>query len=81
MRFPTKVVLGFLLGGVAADWTTKVYDVIVVGAGPAGIIGMCCIVSLLLFSLCLLNSRFTTRSDFLPLRLNDLEVWSCQYQK
>jgi len=25
--------------GALADWTTKVYDVIVVGAGPAGIIG------------------------------------------
>jgi hypothetical protein len=53
MILPTYL---FLLLAVvaAADWTTQVYDAIIVGAGPAGIIGMCllflpelCIVALL----------------------------------
>ncbi len=39
MRF-LKPVISALVLGAAADWTTTVYDVIVVGAGPAGIIGI-----------------------------------------
>jgi hypothetical protein len=39
MLITILVFYGFVLFA-AADWTTKIYDVIVVGAGPAGIIGM-----------------------------------------
>ena len=39
MWISTFVFCGFVLCA-AADWTTKIYDVIVVGAGPAGIIGI-----------------------------------------
>jgi hypothetical protein len=40
MWISTFVFCGFVLCATA-DWTTKIYDVIVVGAGPAGIIGIC----------------------------------------
>jgi ribulose 1,5-bisphosphate synthetase/thiazole synthase len=48
--------------GALADWTTKVYDVIVVGAGPAGIIGKhyvaCCRVYPAIFALIYLIKTF-----------------------
>lgn len=36
MRFQALPLLAL---GVTADWSTKRYDAIIVGAGPAGIIG------------------------------------------
>jgi ribulose 1,5-bisphosphate synthetase/thiazole synthase len=42
MRFRTLALSSLALGSAAANWATKAYDVIVVGAGPAGIIGMLC---------------------------------------
>jgi ribulose 1,5-bisphosphate synthetase/thiazole synthase len=38
MRTSILVFCGVMLGALA-DWTTEIYDVIVVGSGPAGIIG------------------------------------------
>jgi ribulose 1,5-bisphosphate synthetase/thiazole synthase len=36
---PPLLLLGLSAVAVAADWTTTSYDAIIVGAGPAGIIG------------------------------------------
>lgn len=36
---PHLLVVGLSAVSVAADWTTTKYDAIIVGAGPAGIIG------------------------------------------
>lgn len=36
---PSLLVSAYMVAAVTADWTTTLYDAIVVGAGPAGIIG------------------------------------------
>jgi membrane protein DedA with SNARE-associated domain len=55
------VVCGFVLGA-AADWTTTIYDVIIVGAGPAGIIGT---------YFAIYYSRRAKQLNYLPERLQE----------